>query len=179
MRMKTSDNELAVKAADGDADAYRVLLERHYDTIFRFALRSTGVREDAEDIAQVVCMSLCGKLGSFRGEARFTTWLYRVVLNAVRDSNRRKISRDRLHQTYAELEDLTRGEAVESARDIAWLYELLNRVSEDLRETAILVLAEGLSHAQAAETLNIKESTVSWRMHELRKKLKALAEEEA
>ena len=55
---------------------------------------------------------------------------------------------------------------------------MLAHVGADLRETAILVLAEGQSHAEAAEILDIKESTVSWRMHELKKKLKALAEQE-
>ncbi len=179
MRMKTSDNELAVMAADGDADAYRVLLERHYDTIFRFALRATGVREDAEDIAQEICLSLSGKLRSFRGEAKFTTWLYRVVLNAVRDASRKTMSRERMHLAYADIAALTRGAEAETAREIAWVYELLDQVGEELRETAVLVLAEGLNHAEAAEILNIKETTVSWRMHELRKKLKALAEEEA
>ena len=61
-------------------------------------------------------------------------------------------------------------------RESDWLYRTLDRLSDDLRETTILVLAEELSHAEAGAILGIKESTVSWRMHEVRKKLKALAD---
>ena len=55
------------------------------------------------------------------------------------------------------------------------MYEALEQVGDDLRETAVLVLGEGMTHAEAAVVLDIKEATVSWRMHELRKALKELA----
>lgn len=177
--MNTSDSELAGQAASGDMAAFQVLLERHYDSIFRIALRFTGVREDAEDVAQTVCTSLAVKLRSFKGEARFTTWLYRIVVNASQDFHRRQSASTRLHRDYGEISELARGAQADAARELAWLYDALQRVGQDLRETAVLVLAEGLTHAEAADVLNIKESTVSWRMHELRKELKALAKAEA
>lgn len=177
--MNTSDSELAGQAASGDMAAFQVLLERHYDSIFRIALRFTGVREDAEDVAQTVCTSLAVKLRSFKGEARFTTWLYRIVVNASQDFHRRQSATTRLHQAYGEVSDLVRGAEADAARELAWLYDALQQVGQDLRETAVLVLAEGLTHSEAADVLNIKESTVSWRMHELRKELKALAKAEA
>ena len=90
MRMPTGDNELAGWAAAGDADAFRALLGRHYDGIFRLAFRFTGHRADAEDIAQDVCVGLADRLGSFRGEAKFSTWLYRIVVNVCRDRLRRR-----------------------------------------------------------------------------------------
>ena len=176
--MKTGDNELAARAAKGDAAAFQILLERHYDSVFRIAFRFSGLREDAEDIAQDVCASLVLKLRSFKGDAKFTTWLYRVVVNAVRDMQRKQTTDGRVNHDYSELQELARGEEAETAKEIAWLYGALNTVGEDLRETAVLVLAEGMNHAEAAEILDIKESTVSWRMHELRKKLKAMAEAE-
>jgi RNA polymerase sigma-70 factor (ECF subfamily) len=178
MYMKTGDNELAVRAAEGDAAAFQILLERHYDSVYRIAFRFSGLREDAEDIAQDVCASLAVKLRSFKGDAKFTTWLYRVVVNAVRDMQRKQASVGRVNRDYGELQELARGEEQEAAKETAWLYGALDAVGEDLQETAILVLAEGMNHAEAAEILGIKESTVSWRMHELRKKLKAMAEAE-
>ncbi|WP_282606729.1 RNA polymerase sigma factor [Pelagibius sp. Alg239-R121] len=177
--MNTSDSALAVQAGNGDAAAFKVLLERHYDGVYRIAFRFTGVREDAEDIAQAVCTSLAGKLRSFKGEARFTTWLYRIVVNAAQDHHRRQSATTRLHESYSVISELMRGAEAETARELRWLYDALQRVGEDLRETAVLVLAEGLTHAEAADVLEIKESTVSWRMHELRKELKALAKAEA
>ncbi len=179
MRMETSDSELAIQAGNGDAAAFKLLLERHYDSIYRIAYRFTGLREDAEDISQNVCASLAGKLTSYKGSARFTTWLYRIIVNASRDHHRRQSATTKLHATYGEVSELRRGAEAERAREMLWLYETLERVGPDLRETAILVLAEDMSHAQAAEILDIKESTVSWRMHQLRKELKALAKAEA
>lgn len=179
MRMKTSDSELALQAGNGDAAAFKLLLERHYDSIYRIAYRFTGLREDAEDIAQIVCASLAGKLASYKGGARFSTWLYRLIVNAARDHHRRQKAVTRLHATYGEIAELRRGTEAEKTRERLWLYEALERVGQDLRETAVLVLAEDLNHAQAAEILEIKESTVSWRMHQLRKELKALAKAEA
>ncbi len=177
--MDTDDNELATRAADGDPVAFRSLLERHYDGIYRVAFRFTGLRQDAEDLTQDICASLATRLRSFRGDARFTTWLYRVVVNAARDLHRKQASTDRLHAAYGEISELRQDEEAETAREIAWLYETLERLGDDLRQTAILVLAEGLSHAETAEILDIRESTVSWRMHELRKKLKAQVEQDA
>ena len=176
--MKTDDNELALRAGGGDAAAFEALLERHYDSIFRIALRYCGMREDAEDLAQDICTSLAKKLRSFRGQAKFTTWLYRVVVNGAHDMQRKQSNAFRLNQDYSEISELERGADADSARELGWLYETLNEVGGDLRDTAILVLAEGLSHGEAAEILQIKEATVSWRMHELRKKLKAIADQE-
>lgn len=176
--MNTGDNELAAQAGNGDATAFQVLLGRHYDSIYRIAYRFTGVREDAEDIAQGVCVSLAVKLRSFKGEARFSTWLFRIVVNAAQDFHRKNAATSRLNAAYGEVSELMRDEHAEAAREQSWLYDALERVGEDLRETAILVVAEGMTHAEAAGVLEIKESTVSWRMHELRKNLKALAKAE-
>jgi len=177
--MKTGDNELAARAAGGDAAAFQLLLERHYDSVYRIAFRFCGLREDAEDIAQEVCASLVTRLRSFKGDAKFTTWLFRVVVNAVRDMQRKQATTGRINRDYSELLELTQGLENEKAKEIKWLYEMIDQVGEDLRETAVLVLAEGMNHSEAGDVLGIKESTVSWRMHELRKKLKILVEAEA
>lgn len=176
--MPTGDNELAGWAAAGDADAFRVLLERHYDGIFHLAFRFTGNRTDAEDVAQDVCVGLADRLGAFRGEAKFTTWLYRIVVNACRDRARRRATAERATADFAMVEDLHRAADVERGEQMDWVWEMLSRFSEDIRETAILVLAKQLNHGEVAAILGVKESTVSWRMHELRKGLKQMADEE-
>ena len=178
MRMPTGDNELAGWAAAGDADAFRALLERHYDGIFRLAFRFTGQRADAEDIAQDVCVGLADRLGGFRGEAKFSTWLYRIVVNACRDRLRRRATRQRATAAFAETEDLRRAAEAHHGEQMDWVWESLSRFPEDIQETAILVLSEELNHAEAAAILGVKESTVSWRMHELRKGLKQMADDD-
>jgi RNA polymerase sigma-70 factor (ECF subfamily) len=164
---------LVASARQGNREAFRRLLEGHYDTIYRIAYRFTGHRQDAEDVAQEVCASLAGKLASYRGESRFTTWLYRVVVNACRDRHRQRSSHRELQQRYMEMEKDAQADATDSARKVAWLYRQLTALEEPLRETALLVVAEALSHAEAAAILECAESTVSWRMHEIRKRLKA------
>ena len=177
MDVNVADNDLAMLAAKGDGDAFRALLERHYDRVFRIAYRFCGKREDAEDVAQDVCMSLPAKLKSFRGDAGFTTWLYRVVVNRVRDVQRKQISSERVNSDYGEVEELRRGEEAETAKAMEWLNEVMLHLSDDLRETAVLVVGEGLNHAEAGQIMGIKESTVSWRMHELKKQLREIAKE--
>ena len=93
MRMKTSDEDLARAAAKGDADAFASLLARHYDRIFRLAFRLTGRADQAEDLTQDICAVLPAKIAGFRAEAKFTTWLYRVVVNAAEDARRRREAR--------------------------------------------------------------------------------------
>ncbi len=176
MRMMTDDIDLAKRAAGGDGAAFRILLERHYDMLLRVAYRVLGNFEDAEDVAHDICVSLAKKLKSFRGDSRFTTWLYRVALNASRDFARKRSSIRTLHEAYTDVRALVEAGDADRREQTRWLYETLGTLDEALRETAVLVLAEGLSHAEAAEILDVKESTISWRMHEMRKKLKVLAE---
>jgi RNA polymerase sigma-70 factor (ECF subfamily) len=176
MRMMTDEDELAVRAGAGDAQAFRALLENHYDRIYRLAYRFFGNQADAEDIAQDVCLALPKKLKSFAARARFSTWIYQVVINACRDQARSQNSRRALNDSYGQISELTKAADRETREQIDWLYAALDTLSPSLRETAILVLAEDMTHAQAGDVLGIKESTVSWRMHELRKELRALAE---
>ena len=178
MRMPTGDTELAERAAAGDAEAFRALLERHYDGIFRLAYRFIGNRPDAEDIAQDVCVGLADRLGSFRGEAKFSTWLYRIVVNACRDRWRHRAIAQRATADFAAIEDLNRAADADRGEQMDWVWQMLSRFSEDVRDTAILVLAQQLNHGEAAEVLGVKESTVSWRMHELRKELKQMADDD-
>lgn len=171
-----TDCELAEQAARGDREAFRRLLERHYDTAYRVALRYTANADDAEDIAQDVCMALAGKLASFRGRSRFTTWLYRVVVNACRDYGRKQKTTRALQENYAVFRALDDADQADDAARLGWLNEALAALEPGLRETAVLVLAEDLSHAEAGAVLGCAEKTVSWRMHEVRKKLKALVD---
>lgn len=180
MRM-TSDDEaddetLARRAAGGDREAFAALVERHYDRIHRIGLRLLGEPAEAEDLAQDVCIALARRIRSFRGDSRFTTWLYRVVVNAARDAHRRRVAARRADETAADLAPLVAAGHAARCAEIAWLHEALAALSEDLRATAVLVLSEELSHAEAGAALGVKESTVSWRMHEVRKQLRKLAE---
>ena len=175
MRMTVSDEALARAAANGDGEAFASLLERHYDRVFRLAFRLTGARAEAEDLCQDVCAALPGKLSAFRGEARFTTWLFRVVMNAGHDRRRRRATFAKAAEGWGEVEVARRAEAVEAAEAMDWLTAAMRGLPEELRDTVALVLDE-VTHAEAAEVLGVSEGTVSWRMSEVKKRLRAMKE---
>ena len=174
--MTNDDRELAKRACAGDRAAFQQLLERHYDTAYRFAFRFTRNVEDAEDIAQDVCLGLAHKLKTFRGKSQFTTWLYRVVVNACRDHARKQQSSQTMQANYAVFRAQDAADQRHDAMRLDWLSHAVASLEPKLRETAILVLAEDLSHAETASALGCAEGTVSWRMHEIAKKLKTMVE---
>jgi len=176
--METSDETLVAMAADGDGGAFRSLLQRHYATIFRVGFRVLGNREDAEDLAQDICAALPKKLASFRGHARFTTWLHQIVINAARDLIRRKQTARRKASRWGETEILRRDEASDTKAELDWLSTAMTAMPQDLRETVALVLGEEMTHRQAAEVLDLSEGTISWRMSEVKKTLREIARKE-
>ena len=91
-----SDLVLAVRAKDGDGRALETLVERHAPGVRRLAGYLLSDPQDAEDAAQEALAKLCTRIGQFRGEARFQTWLYSLVSNTCRDLGERQ--RRRRHQ---------------------------------------------------------------------------------
>ncbi len=179
MLMDTPDETLAEAAAGGDRAAFAVLLGRHYDRIFALAFRLTGSRADAEDLAQEICAALPAKLARWRAEARFTTWLYRVVVNATHDLRRRQAVRARAAAGWGDWEIARQDQIAEEAEALDWLTAAMTRLSPELRDTVALVLGEELTQAQAAAVLGVSEGTIAWRMSDVKKRLKAMAAEEA
>lgn len=178
MRMETRDEDLAKAAVLGDQDAFSALLARHYDRIFRVALGVLGSRMEAEDVTQDICLSLPAKLPSYRGEARFTTWLHRIVINASRDMIRRSQTHSKKAAGWGDWE-LNRQAAIQEASDARdWLAQAMTALSLDLRETVTLVLGEDMTHSEAGSALGISEGTVSWRMSQVKKVLAEMAKAE-
>jgi RNA polymerase sigma-70 factor (ECF subfamily) len=173
MLSTTDDNDLVTQAVRGDREAFRQLLERHYDMIYRIAYRYVGSPADAQDIAQDVCIRLAGRLGQFRNRSRFSTWLTSVAINQCRDSLRRRRASQELVQKYGVLRASSEADDADTETRSAWLHGALQTLEPRIRETVLLVLAEDLSHAEAAAILGCAESTVSWRMHVARKRLRA------
>ena len=167
----TLDGELVSAAAAGDRAAFAQLLDRHYDRIHALAWQLTGSRNDAEDIAQEVCCTLVTRIGDFRGEAKFTTWLFSIVLNQCRAHHRRRGAIRRLTQGLSVMVALASRPDGRDAYDAAWLKSAIARLKPDYRETVALVVGQQLTHGEAAEILGVAEATISWRMHQIRKTL--------
>lgn len=163
------DENLVAAAAGGDRAAFEALLRRHYDRVHGLAWQLTGSRADADDIAQDVCCTLVEKIGSFRGEAKFATWLTAITFNACRDFRRRRRSLGGMLDRLGVLAGIA--DAPTDPYDGVWLKSAVARLKPALRETVVLVVGQQLTHAEAAEILGVAENTVAGRMHEVRRLL--------
>src|SRR5436305_13707155 len=105
--MEWSDEAAAAKAKAGDADAFRVLVERHSRPMFRLAFRMTGNEQDAEDIVQDTFLRAYRRIGKFDERASFGTWLYRITVNCSLDLVRaRKRRSEQSGPANPEMDDL-------------------------------------------------------------------------
>jgi RNA polymerase sigma-70 factor (ECF subfamily) len=166
-----SDVDLVSAAVGGNRAAFEALLRRHYDRIHGLAWYLTGAHADADDIAQDVCCTLVEKIATFRGEAKFTTWLCGIVYNSCRDLRRRRRSFSGFTERLAVLTGLARQPDGRDLYDAIWLKSAIAGLKPAFRETAVLVAGQQLNHAEAAAILGVTESTISWRMHEIRRLL--------
>ncbi len=163
------DTDLVTAAVGGDRAAFEMLLRRHYDRVHGIAWQMTGSRADAEDIAQDVCCTLSERMATFRGEAKFTTWLCAIVFNAVRDHRRRRRSFVGLTERLGVLTHLARTADGRDLHDAMWVRNAVSRLKPAYRDTVVLIVGQGLNHAEAAAVLGVAETTISWRMHEVRR----------
>ena len=105
--MEWSDEAAAARAKAGDADAFRVLVERHSRSLFRLAFRMTGNEQDAEDIVQDSFLRAYRRIGKFDERASFGTWLYRITVNCSLDLVRaRKRRSEQSGSANPEMDDL-------------------------------------------------------------------------
>jgi RNA polymerase sigma-70 factor, ECF subfamily len=175
MLMETADETLATAAAAGDRAAFGVLLERHYDRIFGLSFRLTGNRAEAEDLTQDICAALPVKLRGWRAEAKFSTWLYRVTVNACHDQRRRMATRTKAASGWGDWEIARQDEIEVEKEAMDWLTSAMSRLPPELRDTVALVLGEEMTQGEAAAVLGLSEGTIAWRMSEVKKKLRAMA----
>ena len=172
----TSDGALVGRAVNGDRAAFAMLVERHYGFIFRVAFRWCGERASAEDITQEVCVRLAKAIGNFKGESRFTTWLYALTINAARDMAR-KVKRDAVKaEAWGEHAALfaDANDAEDHEERALGLWRLVQELPTKQRDAVLLIYGEGLSHADASEVMGCAETTVSWHIHEAKKRLKQM-----
>jgi RNA polymerase sigma-70 factor (ECF subfamily) len=176
------DSELVARWQSGDERAFEQLLRRHEKRVFRPLMRMMGTREEAEDVAQETFLSLYRHGHRFRGEALFSTFVYRVASNAA--LNRRRTlgrSRNRIKRLAVRQEagdDLPSAprnpeDAVSGGELSAHLHKALEVLQPALRMPVLLYDIEGLAYAEIAEVLGVAEGTVKSRIHRARQALRA------
>jgi RNA polymerase sigma-70 factor (ECF subfamily) len=172
--METPDAELVARVREGDRNAFRKLVERHRERIYRVALGMLRNPDDAMDAVQEVFIRVHGRLTDFKGESAFGTWLVRVTVNYCIDRQRRQKTWDARFVVDNEWEGVSE-ESPEHQLVNAQIGEALQRALAELGEehrTAIMLReVNGLAYEEIAEVMGCPKGTVMSRLHHARKKL--------
>jgi RNA polymerase sigma-70 factor (ECF subfamily) len=173
--MAWSDEELVARSIGGDLDSFNQLVLRWERPIYALAYRVIGREEDARDVCQETFLRAFRALGGFKGQAKFSSWLYRITLNLCRDWIRRE-RRTPIAQAPegVDLFDLaSEQEDVESVEDLASRRQLGRAVAramatlpEDQRTAIVLKEYHGLTFQEIATLLDCPLSTVKTRLYQ-------------
>ena len=173
-----SDAECVRRVQRGETDAFETLVRRHEKTIFNLVYRMLGDTEEAAEVSQEVFLSAFRATGQFRGDANFSTWLYRIAINHAStrrktlNSRQRKVvpieSADSLHDPEpGPLEILERQEIREKVQFA------LNQLEPDDAAVILLRDMQDVSYSEVAHVLQIPVGTVKSRLHRARQALKS------
>ena len=180
---KTVD-PLIARAQAGDEAAFQEIFHTYKETVARVVHRVMGPSHEIEDVVQDVFIHVFRSIGKFRGDAKFTTWLYRLTANVTKMHLRRKRSRPRfadvpVPESRPEGADVEQPDAVAERRErIDALYRLVDRLSEKKRTVLVLHDFEGLPAKEIAEIVEAPVLTVRTRLFYARKELYAALDEE-
>ena len=178
------DQELVARARAGDADAFEQLVRQLTPQLYRMLVRMLGDAGAAEDVTQECFVRAWRALPGFRGDARFSTWLYRIAVNEGNRFLARESKRELLpyEDVLLEVPDLGRGtaELVEARELRAQLEEAIAELPAHYRAAVVLRDVEGLSNEEAAELLELDLRNFKSRLHRgrmaLRRRLEELAQ---
>ncbi len=165
------------QAAGGDIGAFEEIYKKTSGFVYNVAWRVTGNREDAEEVAQNVFVTVYKKLAGFRFESSLKTWLYRITINLALN-HVKKVSRER-YATVSYDDALAHpetglGQAVTPAQEPAdpeRVEKILERLNPDQRACIVLRSIEGMSYQEVAQALNININTVRSRIKRARETL--------
>ena len=178
-----SDHTLAHAAGQGDMKAFEELYQRHNRRVYSLCLRMTHNVSEAEDLAQEAFIQLFRKIGSFRGDSAFTTWLHRLTVNQVlMHFRKRSVKLERTTEEGETPVQTVRG--TENPNKMPVLDRIsLDRAIQQLppgyREVFVLHDVEGHEHGEIAKMLGVAEGTSKSQLHKARMKLRGLLKQPA
>lgn len=170
------DNEYIHRVLNGDAAAFRFLVEHYKDMVFTIAFKIVNNREEAEDVSQEVFVKCYKSLGTYNFRSRFSTWLYRITYNHSIDSLKKK----RIRNPTLELKDHVHDNETPHALAVdeidnkmlqALLKEALEELPAEDRIIVILYYYDDQPLREIANIIGIKENHAKIKLHRIRTKL--------
>jgi len=173
--VKESDTELVARARQGDEAAFEQLVLRHQRYVFNLAYRVLGDYTEAEDITQEAFVRVWRGLSGFRGQARFTTWLYRIVhnlcLNRLPGLQRELLQTEPLEEVLAD-PGPSPADLFAVREQMAFLHAQMDRLPEKYRLVLTLRYLQHLSYDEIAAALEMPMGTVKTHIHRARRLLR-------
>jgi RNA polymerase sigma-70 factor, ECF subfamily len=178
------ERSIIQRCKQGDIGAFNELVKRYEKQVYNFAYRLTGNYDDANDIAQDALIRVYNAIGSFRGDASFTTWLYRIITNVFLDERKRE--RAHPHSSLDEQVDLEESSIVRQIEDPSpqplahveekeigrILQQAVNTLPDYQRAMVLLYHTEQKSYEEISEIMNLPIGTVKSRLNRARLALK-------
>jgi RNA polymerase sigma-70 factor (ECF subfamily) len=173
--MTTTDEELVARAQGGDIESFNQLIVRWERPIYALAYRVIGREEDARDVCQDAFLRAYRALPGFKGQAKFSSWLYRIALNLCRDwiRRQRRAPVSQLPEDTDAIELATETGPVESIEDLvarrelsAIVEEAMSELSEEQRTAIILKEYHGMTFQEIADMQGCPLSTVKTRLYQ-------------
>lgn len=178
---EVSEKKIIEKVLGGDANAFEELVLKYEKTVYNLALRMVGDRDDAFDMTQEAFIKAYGSLSSFRGDSKFSVWIYRITTNVCLDFLRSKSRKQQVSLTVSDDDEDAQLDIPDPKADPE--QQLIKKISmqsveEGLKtlpdkQRQILVMRElgGMSYAEIGKALSIEEGTVKSRIFRARKRL--------
>lgn len=176
---RTEEQVLVMRSQRGEQEAFRVLVERYQKLVYTLALRMVSNPADAEDVAQEAFLSAWKGLPRFRMDAKFSTWLYRLTVNAATDLLRRR-QKEQTHQSLEDEEQTIQvpddapgpEEQAQAAERRAVLQRAIDSLTENHRKILLLREVNGLDYQEIGEVLELTPGTVKSRLARARRELR-------
>jgi RNA polymerase sigma-70 factor (ECF subfamily) len=172
--LEETGEELIESCRRGEPEAFRALFETYKDRVYSVALRFSGDASLAQDIAQETFVKLFSTIGNFRGDSRFESWLYRLVVNSCFDHKRRT---RRLMPLFDGLRSVLRAPSASALDEMvrnetsAQLKSVIAGLPPEQRMVIVLRYTQGLSYDEIAEIMGCSAGTVGSRLNRLHKLL--------
>jgi len=181
--MTTNEEHILIDAINnGDTRAYAQLVNRYKDLVYTLAVRMVKNREEAEEVAQDTFIKVFKSLNKFKGDSKFSTWIYRVAYNTCLDN----IKKNKKHLNNVTIDEFTfnKLETIDNALDniikeekSVLIRKCINRLPEDSSALLTLFYFEELSLDEISKIINIEANTVKVKLFRARKKLAVILEQ--
>jgi RNA polymerase sigma-70 factor (ECF subfamily) len=178
MNTSLTDNEIISRVLQGEQQLYAELVSRYQNFVFTVALRYTRQREDAEEVAQDIFVKAYRSLKDFRGDSKFSTWLYTIVTTSCITFLRKKkldttsLDTDRVFEVADNQDSGMRANQIEQKSKFAMVNEAIKLLSADDATIITLFYKGEQSLEEIARALKLEPNTVKVRLHRARQRLK-------